>query len=568
MHRRALLRLARVAVACSAPFAASSLSAQSARSSSGATPASVAAPASASASASAPASAPVAAPAPLPTLVVQITVDQLRPDYFDRFASQFTGGLARLRKQGAFFTNATHDHATTETAPGHATLWSGRFPAHTGIVLNDIGVEDAATPLLFGRGGGASPFRFRGSAFFDWVRAYDLESRALSVSRKNRGAILPLGRAKQPAFWYSLEGRFTTSRYYGDTIPTWVAQFNATDFTGRYLGKAWTPLLPLSAYPEKDSLPWENSGRDFMFPHTLSADRNAGTAAFVEFPWMDDVTVDFALAGVNAMALGASEHMDVLSVSLSTTDAIGHRYGPNSRELHDQVLRVDRALGRLIDSLFVLRDSTRIVFALSSDHGVTPLPEDLTAGIDPTRGRVDTRPIVLAARKSLEALGVSDGALDVQSAIVSLDRRLLAAKGVNRDSVTTALRSAFLALPGIERVDRVSELAGPAARGDVVARRWLHSIPADFDAVLTLTMKPGYFGTSKQATHGTPYDTDARIPIIFMGPMFKAGTYTAPIWSVDIAPTLGAATDTRPIEPVDGRVLTEALVPPPSRRPQ
>lgn len=502
----------------------------------------------------------------MPTLVVQITVDQLRPDYFDRFASQLTGGLARLRKQGAFFTNATHDHATTETAPGHATLWSGRFPAHTGIVLNEIGVEDAATPLLFGRGGGASPFRFRGSSFFDWVRAYDLESRALSVSRKDRGAILPLGRANAEVFWYSLEGRFTTSQYYGDTIPTWVAQFNATDFTAKHLGKDWTPLLALSAYPEKDSLPWENSGRDFMFPHTLPAERRAGTAAIVDFPWMDDITVDFALAGVNAMALGASEHMDVLSVSLSTTDAIGHRYGPNSRELHDQVLRVDRALGRLIDSLFVLRDSTRIIFALSSDHGVTPLPEDPTPGIDAKRGRVDTREVVLAANKSLEALGVAEGALHVQASIVSLDRRLLAAKGVNRDSVTTALRRAFLALPGMDRVDRVSELAGPASRGDVIARRWLHSIPTDFDAVLTLTKKPGYFGTTRQASHGTPYDTDARIPIIFMGPMFKAGTYTNPIWSVDVAPTLGAATDIRPLEAVDGRVLTEALVQPPSWR--
>jgi predicted AlkP superfamily pyrophosphatase or phosphodiesterase len=495
-----------------------------------------------------------------PTLVVQITVDQLRPDYFDRFASQLTGGLGRLRRNGAVFVNGFHDHATTETAPGHATLWSGRFPAHTGIVLNNIGVEDVTSPLLFGRGGGASPFRFRGSSFFDWVRAYDLQSRALSVSRKNRGAILPVGRAKQQVYWYGLDGRFTTSTYYADTIPTWVARFNATDPTGKYLGTAWHPLLPLSAYPEKDSIPTEHQGKDFVFPHTLPADRRAGTNEFVEFPWMDDITVDFALAGVNALALGASEHMDVLSVSLSTTDAVGHRYGPNSRELHDQILRVDRALGRLIDSLFVLRDSTRIVFALGSDHGVTPLPEEVMPGTDPNRGRVNTAPVMAAARKSLEALGVDGGALDLQSAIVSLERRPLAARGVNRDSVITALQQAFQALPGMERVYRTTELAGLAARGDVTARRWFHAIPGDFDAVLTLTMKPGYYWSStRYATHGTPYDLDARIPIIFMGPMFRAGTYTDPVWSVDVAPTLGAATDIRPIERIDGRVLTEAF---------
>ena len=132
-----------------------------------------------------------------PTLVVQITIDQLRPDYLDKWAPQFTGGLKRLLQQGAFFTQAYHEHATTETAPGHATLWSGRTPAHTNIVINDLGVADAQMPLVLGRGGGASPWRFRGSALFDWIRARDQFSRALSVSRKDRGAILPLGKAKQ-----------------------------------------------------------------------------------------------------------------------------------------------------------------------------------------------------------------------------------------------------------------------------------------------------------------------------------------------------------------------------------
>ncbi|MEQ1690472.1 MAG: alkaline phosphatase family protein [Gemmatimonas sp.] len=498
---------------------------------------------------------------PPPTLVVQITVDQLRPDYLDRFASQLTGGLGRLLKHGAFFTNATHDHATTETAPGHATLWSGRFPSHTGVVINDIGVVDPQMPLLFGRGGGASPYRFRGSAYFDWVRSHDQFSRALSVSRKDRGAILPLGRAKQSVFWYSLDGRFTTSRYYGDTIPTWVQRFNATDFTAKYFGSDWTLLLDASQYPERDSVPIENRGTDFVFPHRLAADRRIGTNGFVEFPWMDDVTVEVALAGVNAMDLGAGPALDVLAVSLSTTDAVGHRFGPASRELHDQVLRVDRALGRLIDSLFTLRDSTRIVFALGADHGVAPFPESHFAGTDPDRGRVDPRPTIDATRSALAARGVEGDALLLQSGIVSLDRARLAAKRVNADSVVTALRASFLKLPGMQRVDRVSTLAASAARGDKIARRWLHAVPSDLKAVLTLTLKPYYYWYStRYATHGTPYDYDARIPILFMGPMFKPGRYDQPVRSVDVAPTLGFVTNVDPIEAVDGRVLSEALM--------
>jgi hypothetical protein len=498
-----------------------------------------------------------AAPLP-PTLVVQITVDQLRPDYLDRYRAQFTGGFARLLKEGAFFTNAWHDHAATETAPGHATLWSGRYPSHTGVVLNEIGVADPQAPLLIGRGGGASPYRFRGSAFFDWIRAKDQFSRALSVSRKDRGAILPLGRAKQEVYWYSLDGRFTTSRYYADTLPGWVQRFNARDGAAQYLGASWQLLLPAASYPEKDSVSVESQGKDYVFPHVLDRDPKVGYTNLPDFPWMDDYTV----AGVNALDLGKGPSTDVLAVSLSTTDAVGHRYGPDSREIHDQLLRVDRALGRLIDSLYKLRDSTRIVFALSADHGVSPFPELRFPGSDPARGRVDPRSVMDAARSALAARSVEGDALLLQSGIVSLDRRRLAAKGVNADSVVTALRAALLRVPGMLRVDRVTTLASNAAHGDKLARRWLHAIPPDLNAVLTVTFKEGYYwSTTRYATHGSPHDLDAHIPILFMGPMFLPGRYGQLIRSVDIAPTLAAALGIDPIEPVDGRVLTELLRP-------
>jgi hypothetical protein len=497
---------------------------------------------------------------PPPTLVVQLTVDQLRPDYLDRYAAQFTGGLARLLRQGAFFTEAYHDHATTETAPGHATLWSGRFPAHTGVVINDIGVVDAQSPPLFGRVGGASPYRFRGSAFFDWVRSRDQFSRALSVSRKDRGAILPLGRAKQQVYWYALDGRFTTSRYYADTLPSWVQRFNARNVTAKYLGTNWDLLLPASAYTEPDSVLIENQGKNFTFPHRLDSDQRNGTYTFSDFPFMDEVTVDLALEGVNALDLGKGPTLDVLSVSLSTTDAVGHSFGPESREIHDQVLRVDRALGRLIDSLYKLRDSTRIVFVLGSDHGVAPFPERAFPGTDKDRGRVDVRPVMDSTRSRLARRGIEGDALVIQAGIISLDRKRLAAKGVNADSVITGLRASLLKLPGMARVDRVSMLAANAARGDKIARRWLHSVPPDLQAVLTVTFKPNYYWyTTRYATHGTPYDYDAHIPVLFMGPMIKPGRYTAPIRSVDVVPTLADLLGIEPIEPVDGKSLKKLL---------
>jgi hypothetical protein len=504
-----------------------------------------------------------AQPTPLPakpTLIVQITIDQLRPDYLERWAPQFTGGFKRFLTQGAFFTQAFHDHATTETAPGHATLWSGRVPANTGIVINDLGVADAQTPLLLGRGGGASPWRFRGSALFDWIRARDQFARALSVSRKDRGAILPLGKAKQQVYWYGLDGRFTTSRYYADTLPTWVQQFNTRDDATKYLGQTWNPLLPASAYPERDSVAYEHEGKDIAFPHTLGTDRRRGLDSLSSFPWMDDYTVDMALAGVVAMDLGKGPTTDVLAVSLSTTDAIGHAWGPDSKELHDQVLRVDRLLGRFIDSLYAMRDSTRIVFALGADHGVTPYPEASFAGTDPNRGRVDVRPVIDAVRSALVARGLETDALVYQDKMVMVDRRRFAAKGINADSVITVVRSGLLTLPGMASVYRVAELAPAAARGDKVARRWRNSLPTDMQVALTVTFKPGYYVfTTRYATHGMPYDLDAQIPVLFLGPGVKPGRYAMPIRSVDVAPTLAELAQVVPIERIDGVVLTPVL---------
>src|SRR5438094_7415420 len=163
-------------------------------------------------------------PAPKPRLVVVITVDQLRPDYLDRYRPQLKSGLAMLLKQGAVFTEAYHDHAITETAPGHATILSGRWPAHSGIIRNLAGVQDSATPLIGVTGIGASPARFRGTELFDWLKAAEPTARALSVSGKDRGAILPIGRAKEQVYWYA-GGVFTTSRNKAASLPLWVRVF-------------------------------------------------------------------------------------------------------------------------------------------------------------------------------------------------------------------------------------------------------------------------------------------------------------------------------------------------------
>lgn len=498
-----------------------------------------------------------------PSLIVFITVDQMRADYLPRFAPQLTGGLGRLYRGGAVFTNAYQDHAITETAPGHSVTMSGRFPEHTGIVMNAQGVPDAQAPLLGGGGPGASPYRFRGSSLIDWLRIKDARSRALSVSRKDRGAILPLGRAHQSVFWYASDGRFTTSTYYADTLPTWVDLFNMRHSAQRYAGKEWDLLLPASDYPEPDSISNENNGRDFTFPHRFPTDPAQTARTFTEFPQMDSITAQLALAGVGAMDLGAGPQTDILAISFSTTDAIGHRYGPQSRELHDQIVRLDRYLGEMIDSLYHMRDSASIVFALTADHGVAPYPELHAAETHTQALRADIAPVVRAAQSALAAAGVPKQALSVEEGIVHIARDTVTRAGLKPDSIVNALAAALRKVKGIARVDRPADLAHADTVRDAVARRWVHMIPSDYPADLVISLAPyAYYSSTRMATHGTPNDYDAHVPEIFYGPWFKTGQYSQRALVADMAPTLAAVAHTTPIEKLDGRAHTEVIVAP------
>ena len=189
---------------------------------------------------------------PRPKLIVVITVDQLRPDYFTRWKSQLTGGLGQLANEGAVFTDGYQDHAVTETAPGHSTILSGLWPAHTGIIRNSEGVQDSLAPLLGTTGPGASPRRFRGTTLVDWLKAVDPTTRVLSVSRKDRGAILPIGRAKEQVYWYQ-SGLSTTSRYYADTLPTWVQAFNARRLPFKAATYRWPECAEASSMAQRVS---------------------------------------------------------------------------------------------------------------------------------------------------------------------------------------------------------------------------------------------------------------------------------------------------------------------------
>jgi len=501
------------------------------------------------------------APAPRPRLVVVITVDQLRPDYLERYRPQLKGGFAMLLKTGASFTDAYQDHAVTETAPGHSTILSGRWPVHTGITRNLAGVQDQAAPLIGVNGAGASPARFRGTEFFDWLKAADSGARALSISGKDRGAILPIGRAKEQVFWYA-GGFFTTSRYYADSLPTWVRVFNGQRIPFRAAATQWTLFLPEREYPEPDSVAYENQGREVVFPHRLPADSAEAALAFVATPTMDSLTLAFALEGVRALQLGGRGATDLLAVSLSTTDYVGHAYGPDSREIHDQVVRLDRYLGRFLEQLFVRYGRNNVLVVLTADHGVTPFPERSRTMGHPGAVRVIPDTIMRSVNAALDQRAGGGDWVQFESGMLMVpDRAKLVAQGVNVDSVVADVATRLRALAGVARVDRPVDLSAKDT-ADPVVRRWMHQVAPDGGVELVATLKPYSIWSPANvfiAMHGQPTELDAHVPLILWGPGIQRGVYSGRVNTVDIAPTLARLLDLTPAEPLDGRVLTEAL---------
>lgn len=504
-----------------------------------------------------------AAPTDRPALVVLIAVDQLRGDYLDRFAPQLNGGLARFRTRAAFFPHAWQDHSNTETAPGHATMLSGREPVHTEIISNNRGVPDPLTPLIGVSGTGASPRRFNGTTLYDWLLTRDPNARVLSVSRKDRGAILPIGRGKGDIYWFA-GGKFTTSRYYADSLPSWVDAFDAAIPYDRLAGMKWNLLLPESSYSEPDSVRAENNGADFVFPHVLPT-AGALRSGLKQYPWMDSLTLAFALDGVRATRVGKrsmesssrNTMPDLLSISLSTTDAIGHAFGPDSREIHDQVLRVDRWLGQFMAALESEVPANRIIYVLTADHGVSPMPE-IAAAKAGRGGRVWLGDIATAAEKALEARYHTEFGVEFDNGLFYADVGAMRSRGIDVDSIARAIVAAGAHRPGVAVGFTPNALA---TSNDSVAVRWRRTLPPSVGWIAAFGAARDFVwsGGKTTAEHGTPNALDLSVPISFIGANVAAGRYERLVRTVDIAPTLAMLIGIAPTEPLDGAVIRELI---------
>lgn len=519
-----------------------------------------------------------------PRLVVFIVVDQMRSEMLDRFAPGWSGGFTRLSERGVVFPRARHDHAFTATAPGHAALMTGVHPSRSGIVANEwwdrlrrqrvYAVEDssASVPGLPGAPG-RSPDNLLRETVGDWLKAASPESKVYSVALKDRVAVLMAGRRADGAYWYDYQsGRYVTSSSYALEYPEWVTVFNDSGPVHDFAGRVWERLLPEDQYgvSREDAFAAEDDSVYSTFPHPVALGDSTRPGPYEELastPFGDELTFAFARELIDREVLGADEVPDLLLLGASSSDLIGHRYGPYSQEIQDHFLRLDRFLDeffRFLDDR-VGEDAYEVV--LTSDHGVATMPEEaVRRGIEARRVETpDFREALVAGitqaivevevygSPSLQLMYPNGLVVDFPETEMTEEqrrdlRRILAAALVKAEVIADAFTYDELLDGSIDDGDR--PYLG-------MFRRSFHPDRAT-DVVLRFR-ENDVFPPVPPANHGSPYDYDAEVPLIFMGPALAAGRVDRRVRTVDVAPTVAALLGIGPPGDLDGVVIPEAL---------
>lgn len=530
-----------------------------------------------------------------PRLVLLIVVDQFRYDYLERFGDLFgAGGLRRLQQQGASWTQTNYDHIPTETAPGHATLLTGAWPAETGIIGNEwydreagkrvTNVSDDAARLFSGgpEEKASSPRRLLVSTLGDELRlATNGRAKVIGVSAKDRAAILAVGREATAAYWYSsLAGNMVSSSYYFNQLPTWVDRFNAARPADKFFGAHWERLLPEAEYLRRagvDAAPWENVAgtKDTnAFPHIITGGAVAAGKEFYDelkySPFSNDLLVAFAEQAITNEGLGADADTDVLSVSFSANDYVGHRFGPYSQEVMDMTLRVDRQIANLLDFVDERVGLRNTLVVFTADHGVAPVPEH-AAALNLPGGRIKYSDLLAAVRSGIRARyqkandaqdTTADYVLTFANDSVYFNAAALKRDNISLDDIERVAGEAGTTLPGISRYFTRTQLErGAVSPADPIARRALHGFNARRSGDVVFIQEPFKYLTDGTivATHGAPYSYDTHVPMIIMGGGVRAGLYIEAATPADIAPTLASLLRVQAPSNATGRVLVEAL---------
>lgn len=529
--------------------------------------------------------APAHAEAPQPKLVVVLVVDGLPQEQVLRYRNQYgQGGLRRLLDQGAWYGNAHQAHGVTVTAIGHAAILSGAYPYQHGIIGNEwldpvtrekiYCTEDQAHSYI-GEDtkphDGTSPANLKVGTLGDELRyATGNQAKVVTVSGKDRGAILLAGKTGTAYMFMDKTGNFASSTYYMPSHPHWVQQFNAAKPQDRYYGKSWTPLLADAAYAHdyQDYSAQARAGVTAGFPFGYTSAGGKPDAAYYERlkvgPAVDELTLEFARAAVQAEGLGKNPAgvPDLLGVSLSGHDYVNHRYGPESSLSHDHLQRLDRMLAQFFGFLDQRIGMDKVLVVLTADHGFPNTPEfSQSRKVDGQR--LDSKKLLAALNDHLGKKFSVPGLVATSSLPnIAFNDTVLEKTGLRRADVEQASVRFLLDQPGIAQVFTRSQLEGGGMNDTRLAllmrRAWNSKLSGD----MMVVGKPfWYFSTGSSGTsHGSPYAYDTNVPLMLMNKhLLKPGAYGQYAEVVDIAPTLAFLLRLRPTPGADGRVLTEAL---------
>ncbi len=483
---------------------------------------------------------------PQPKLVIAIVIDQFRYDYLTRFYSEYTGGFKRFFDHGAVFTNAHFEHVPTVTAVGHSTFLSGATPAMSGIIGNEwwdraskkrvSSVSDETTTLVGSTGEGSSPNRMLQSTLGDEMKMSGKGGKVIGVSIKDRAAILPSGHMADGAYWFDGKtGNFVSSTFYFDQLPPWVAQFNASRPADKYVGKAWMGKSMAAT-------------ADAKFYAALDAT-----------PFGNELILQFAEKAIVAEKLGAGSKVDLLTVSFSANDYVGHALGPDAEEVHDMALRVDKLVGELIHAAEAQAGAGRVLAVLTADHGVSPLPEVNQKRKMPG-GRFDDRLELDTVEKALTArFGAAPGGKWIPYAG---EGSLFFAPNANVDTAEEerVAADAIRALPHVFRVYTRTQLMNNGILEDPVGVCVRNGFNQARSGNVIVILDPYWMVSRSGTTHGAPFDYDSHVPVLFLGPRIRAGRFDANIRVNDVAPTLATMLDVETPSGSVGRVLDEMLL--------
>ncbi len=514
-----------------------------------------------------------------PKLIIGIVIDQMRYDYLYRYAEKYSkGGFKRLISQGFNNKNAQYPYVPTYTAPGHSCIFTGSIPAINGMVGNDwysrtskkdiYCTEDTTVSSVggIGKAGQMSPKNLLVTTITDQLRlATNFHSRVIGISQKDRASILPAGHTANAAYWLdSQTGKFISSTYYLPELPGWVNSFNNLKLPDAYLSQAWSTLLPISTYTESTRddafyetlLPGEKSP---VFPHNLADIRKKDYELIRSTPFGNSLTKDFAIACLKNEQLGKKGYTDFLTLSFSSTDYIGHAFGPNSVEIEDTYLRLDKTIAELLNYLDTYLGQKNVLVFLTADHGVANVPafnieHKLPGGV--LDGSIYSNINTLITEKC-GVPGLIEHTVNDQ---IYLNHSLIESKNISRNTVFETIRSYVSHIEGLHAVidlQNLSTASLPDAELGFFKNGYNELRSGDFQFIT----EPGwFFGHNKGTTHGTYSTYDTHVPLLWFGWNIKNGASSDAVSIADIAPTIASMIDILEPSGSIGKVIPLPLI--------